>query len=124
MTSDERHLIEIAWRLDRLRWVPRTELAEIVMRDGRCVWAYTSGDPPPLTGRDGPDRELAARLCERCPVQDECLELELRTAGELTTGVWGALGEQDRRAMYPHWRERGERAEDLSELDGVGGERP
>jgi WhiB family redox-sensing transcriptional regulator len=124
MTSDDLKLIEIAWRLDRLRWVQRDALAELVVRDGRCVWAYTSGDPPPLTGRDGPDRELAARLCESCPVQDECLELELRTAGELTTGVWGALGEQDRRAVYRHWRERGERADELSELDGLGGERP
>jgi WhiB family redox-sensing transcriptional regulator len=34
-------------------------------------------------------------------------------AGEQTTGVWGALGEQDRRDLYPHWRQGGERAEPL-----------
>jgi WhiB family transcriptional regulator, redox-sensing transcriptional regulator len=110
-TSDDQRLVEIAWRLDRLRWVPSDMLAEIVTRDGRCVWAYTSGDPPPLTGNDTADRDLAVRLCARCPIQDECLELELRTTGEFTAGVWGALPEDDRRALYPHWRQRGERVE-------------
>ena len=119
VTSDEYYrLVGIAWRLDRLRWVPRDVLADIVMKDGECVWTFADGDPPELTGNDSIDRELAARLCARCPVQDECLELELRTAGEETTGVWGALNEQDRRALYPHWRQRGERAEPLDEADG------
>ena len=124
MTHDELWLIDIAWRLDRLRWVPRNVLADIVWRDGRCVWAYTHGDPPELTGIDTVDRELAARLCTGCPVQEECLELELRMAGEHTTGVWGALGERDRRALHPHWLQRGERAEDLSvtDTDAEGGQ--
>lgn len=115
-------LVGIAWRLDRLRWVPRDVLADIVMRDGRCV----EGDLFPfsspamsLTGIEAVDREFAARLCAQCPVQDECLELELRMAGEETTGVWGALNEQDRRDLYPHWRQRGERAEPLDhDTDG------
>ncbi len=110
-------LIEIAWRLDRLRWVPRDVLGDIVTRDGACMWAYTEGDPPQLTGNDTADRELAARLCAGCPVQDECLELELRIAGEQTTGVWGALAEDDRRALYPCWRQRGERAEPIEQPD-------
>ncbi len=119
VTSDEYYrLVGIAWRLDRLRWVPRDVLGDLVMKDGECVWSFTDGDPPALTGIDSVDRDLAARLCHRCPVQDECLELELRTAGEQTTGVWGALNEQDRRALYPHWRQRGERAELLDEPDG------
>ncbi len=111
LTPGDQWLVEIAWRLDSLRWAPSDVLAEIVTRDGRCVWAYTSGNPPSLTGNNTADRELAARLCAQCPVQDQCLELELRTAGELTTGVWGALAEPDRRALYPYWRERGERAD-------------
>ncbi|TDP97933.1 WhiB family transcriptional regulator [Labedaea rhizosphaerae] len=119
VTSDDHwRFVGIAWRLDRLRWVPRDVLADVVMKDGECVWAFADGDPPELTGHDGIDRELAARLCARCPVQDECLELELRTAGEHTTGVWGALNERDRRALYPHWRQRGERAEPLDEDGG------
>ena len=90
VTSDEySRFVGIAWRLDRLRWVPVDVLADIVMKDGSCVWAFTDGDPPELTGHDGIDRELATRLCAGCPVQDECLELELRMAGEQTTGVWG-----------------------------------
>ncbi|GAB3292752.1 WhiB family transcriptional regulator [Parasphingorhabdus pacifica] len=101
-------LIGIAWRLDRLRWVPTTSLAEIVGRDGSCMTSDPHDEPPeePLS-----DREFAARLCEGCPVQDECLELELRTAGENTVGVFGALPEDDRRDLLMHWLQRGERAE-------------
>jgi WhiB family redox-sensing transcriptional regulator len=111
-SSEDRRLIEIARRLDRLRWVPTDVLGQIVTWAGRCMWAFTAGEPPQLTGCDTADRELAARLCDQCPVQDECLEFELRTAGEDTAGVWGALDELDRRALYPHWRQRGERADD------------
>lgn len=122
VTSDDYYrLVGVAWRLDRLRWVPRDVLGDIVMRDGLCVNEVyvtrssegTNCTPPPLTGIDAEDREFAARLCAQCPVQDECLELELRMAGEETTGVWGALNEQDRRDLYPHWRQRGERVEPL-----------
>jgi WhiB family redox-sensing transcriptional regulator len=117
-------LVRIAWRLDQLRWVPSEVLAKIVMDQGECVFEYSDGDIPKWTGDDASDRELAARLCARCPVQDECLELELRTAGAVTVGVWGALAEDDRRALYPHWRQRGERAVELIDLceDVEGGE--
>jgi WhiB family redox-sensing transcriptional regulator len=114
MTSDDHsRFVGIAWRLDRLRWVPRDVLSDLVVKDGECMRAFSESEPPELTGR----------LCFRCPVQDECLELELRTAGETTVGVWGALNERDRRALYPHWRQRGERAE-LLDSDGTedGGE--
>jgi WhiB family redox-sensing transcriptional regulator len=111
LTSDELRLIGIAWQLDRLRWVPGDLLDTIVRDEGLCFWAYFEDEPPELTGDDTPDRELAARFCAGCPVQDECLELELRTAGEHTVGVWGAMPEDDRRALHPHWLRRGERAE-------------
>ncbi|GDY33273.1 WhiB family transcriptional regulator [Gandjariella thermophila] len=114
-------LIGIAWRLDRLRWVPRAVLAEIVRRDGMCMWVRAYGDEPPWQDEPLTDRELAALLCAGCSVQDECLELELRTAGEQTTGVWGALSDDDRRALYPHWLQRGERAEDPDASDSEGG---
>src|SRR4051812_46752207 len=117
-TPDREQWLEgIAWQLDRLRWVPLEVLGNIVTDRGECIWEYTHGDPPLLTGRSVVDRELAARLCNRCPVRDECLEVELRTAGDKTVGVWGALGEDDRRALYPHWRRRGERAEPLPDID-------
>ncbi|MCA1224924.1 WhiB family transcriptional regulator [Saccharopolyspora sp. 6M] len=101
-------LIEIAWRLDRLRWVPTDSLADIVGRDGSCLTSDPHDKPPAeaLT-----DREFAARLCAGCPVQDECLELDLRTAGEDTAGVFGGLPEDDRRDLLMHWLQRGERAE-------------
>jgi WhiB family transcriptional regulator, redox-sensing transcriptional regulator len=125
MTPDEHRLNEIAWRLDRVRWIPLELLGQIVIRHGQCLWAYTQGDAPQLLGIDTADRELAWLLCAGCPVQDECLELELRTAGDQTTGVWGALGEDDRRALYPHWRQRGERADGFpSYADDVDGGQP
>ncbi len=111
MTSDdELWLIDIAWRLDRVRWVPRSVLAEIVLGAGACMWPSAEGELP--AWQDQTDRELAARMCGGCPVQDECLELELRTAGDQPVGVWGALSDDDRRALYPYWLRRGERAED------------
>lgn len=103
------NLISIAWELDRLRWVPSTVLAEVVKRDGLCMWAYP--DQPAWAGEEMTDRELAALMCAGCPVRDECLELELRTTGEETVGVWGALTADDRRELYPHWLRRGERVE-------------
>lgn len=105
-------LIRIAWQLDRLRWVPRHVLWQLVAREGACMPAPLQGSEPPWLCRSASDRELAARLCEGCPVQDECLELELRIAGQHTVGVWGALPEDDRRVVHEHWLRRGERAED------------
>ncbi|MGW1681396.1 WhiB family transcriptional regulator [Saccharopolyspora sp. NPDC002376] len=104
------NLIGIAWRLDRVRWVPSAVLADVVLRDGLCM-AGIPEDEPAWADESMTDRELAARLCAGCQVQDECLELDLRTAGESTVGVWGALPEDERRALYPHWLQRGERAE-------------
>lgn len=110
-TDDER-LAEIAARLDRLRHVPTDVLAEIVTRDGLCMWAAIDPDIADiLDGLDSPDRELAARYCAGCPVQDECLEWELRIHGTGTVGIWGSLPEDDRRALYPLWRACGERAD-------------
>lgn len=72
---------------------------------GRRLQGVSADDRPPRwLHEDGTDRELAARLRRGCPVQLECLELELRMFGDQTVGVWGALGEDDRRALVPHWR--------------------
>jgi WhiB family transcriptional regulator, redox-sensing transcriptional regulator len=104
MEADDLWLIGIAWRLDRLRWVPTDVLRDVVTSDGACMTPSEGGPPD---ARD--DREFAKLLCGGCPVQDECLELELRTAGVDTVGVWGGLTDDDRRALYPLWLRRGER---------------
>lgn len=95
---------EVADRLKRYAAVPNDVLCEVVTREGLCFWLFTRDDIPELSGQDGPDRELAARICAGCLVVDECLELELRAAGEQTQGVWGALAETDRRAVYRIWQ--------------------
>lgn len=93
----------IAGRLDRLAFVPDDVLADIVSRDGACILLYRLDLEPEWTGEDLDDRELAARICAGCPVRDECLELELRTAGDQTLGVGGALPADDIREVYPVW---------------------
>ena len=104
--GDRERFAAIAGRLDWLAAVPDEALAGVVTRDGLCFWAFRRGDVPAMTGQDAADRELAAWLCAGCPVVDQCLELELRQAGADTVGVWGALPEDDRRAVYRAWLAR------------------
>ncbi len=88
-------------RLHRLRRVPDDVLAEIVAAEGlagRQLNEVEPGSGCPVT-----DRELAAQLCAGCPVQDECLELDLRWMADQTLGVFAGLTEADRRAAYPLW---------------------
>lgn len=95
---------ERVFKLAKYRHVPDDVLAELVTLYGHCFWQYDRDDMPESSGDDDADRRLAAFLCDGCPVQDVCLELELRAAGEHTVGVWGGLSEQDRRRLYPIWR--------------------
>jgi len=96
-------LDDLAADLDRFEHVPDDVLLDIVTRDGRCMWLYSIGEEPDWSGDDRTDRDLAARVCAGCPVQRQCLELELRTAGLATHGVWGALSDEDRKALFPRW---------------------
>lgn len=107
MTSENTlWLIGIAWRLDRLRRVPLSVLVDLVQQDGACMRPTATDEQPPWMTDHMDDRELATRLCGGCPVRDVCLELDLRTAGQDTVGVWGELTDDDRRALYPHWVQR------------------
>jgi len=93
----------LAAELGRYALVPDDVLWEIVTRDGTCMALYRLDLEPDWTGNDRTDRALAARICAGCPVRRECLELELRTTGDHTMGVWGALPAEDVRAVYPAW---------------------
>lgn len=99
----------IAAQLDQLRKVPTEVLTTVVVRRGLCLWGLWPAHEPDWDNCAPSDRALAERLCEGCPVIDQCLELELRTAGASTTGVWGALPEDDRRALHPVWQRRRQR---------------
>jgi WhiB family redox-sensing transcriptional regulator len=96
---------ELLTRLDRLRRVPLAVLGDVVLRDGACMWPQAAGEPSFLAEAHT-DSELAERLCGGCPVRDACLELDLRTAGADTVGVWGGLTDDVRRALYPTWERR------------------
>ncbi|MGH4007507.1 MAG: WhiB family transcriptional regulator [Pseudonocardiaceae bacterium] len=95
-----------AARLDRWRQVPTEELITVVVRRGLCLWGLWPAQEPDWDDCAPSDQELAARLCAGCPVIDQCLELDLRTAGASTTGVWGAMCDDDRRALHRIWRQR------------------
>ena len=94
----------IAARLDRWQQTPTDVLSAVVMRRGLCLWGLWPTQEPDWDDCAPSDQELAARLCTGCPVIDQCLELDLRTAGACTTGVWGALAEDDRRALHRVWQ--------------------
>ena len=94
----------MAARLDWLQDVPTEVLHANVVLRGLCLLELWPPGEPDWEGCAPSDRALAERLCEGCPAIDQCLELELRTAGASTTGVWGALAEDDRRALHRVWR--------------------
>ncbi len=96
----------IAARLDRWRQVPTDVLTAVVVRGGLCFWRLWPSEEPDWDDCAPSDRRLAARLCAGCAVIDQCRELDLRTAGTDTTGVWGAMAEDDRRALHRIWRQR------------------
>ena len=104
--------------LDGLAAVPTEFLLDLVEEGGTCWWEVMSGDPPDIGDEVMPDRALAARMCSGCPVQRECLELELRTTGAETAGVWGGLCEVDRRALHTAWRRHRDRAARSNDSDG------
>jgi WhiB family transcriptional regulator, redox-sensing transcriptional regulator len=114
---------QVAAGLDGLKSVPDDVLSEVVTRDGACMVLYRLELEPEWIGDDLTDRELAARVCARCPVRRECLELELRTSGDATLGVWGALPAEDVRALYPVWQSRRRRGGGQlgDDTGGVGG---
>jgi WhiB family redox-sensing transcriptional regulator len=96
-------LQEIVNRLERLRSMPDSALADVVAEKCSCMDVRLSEALPPWLSDVTSDQELAARFCAGCPVQDHCLELELRTSGECTVGVWGALDENTRRVLFRYW---------------------
>ncbi len=54
-------------------------------------------------GESGPAAEQYARakaVCRRCPVRVECLDWALRTG--TPSGVWGGLGEAERKRIRRH----------------------
>ena len=116
----EEYFTQVASGLDGLADVPDDVLFDVVTRDGACMVLFRLELEPEWTGDELTDRELAARICAGCPVRRECLELELRTSGDATLGVWGALPAEDVRALYPVWRSR--RHHPRHQLDGEPGD--
>jgi WhiB family transcriptional regulator, redox-sensing transcriptional regulator len=112
----------MAAHLDRWRQVPTDVLSALVMRRGLCLWGLWPAEEPDWDDCAPSDRDLAAQLCAGCPVIDQCRELDLRTAGACTTGVWGALPEDDRRALHRAWQHH--RQHQLTSEDQEGGPTP
>ncbi|AQW55110.1 WhiB family transcriptional regulator [Streptomyces antimycoticus] len=54
--------------------------------------------PVGVAGPAAQQQEARAKeVCHRCPVIQECLEYALETG--MTHGVWGGVGEEERRAL-------------------------
>jgi len=111
----------LAALLDRWQHLPTDVLTAVVLRGGLCFWQLWPAEEPDWDACTPSDRTLAARLCAGCPVIDPCRELDLRMAGADTTGVWGALAEDDRRALHPVWQRR---RQQRGNQDQEGGPRP
>ena len=122
MKDDTPDYDAMAAGLDRWQPVPTEVLRDVVMRRGLCLWGLWPAVEPDWDDCAGGDRELAARLCAGCPVIDQCLELDLRTAGACTTGVWGAMCEDDRRRLHRVWQRH--RQHQPNSIDQGGGPRP
>ncbi|MGW2559513.1 WhiB family transcriptional regulator [Streptomyces sp. NPDC001514] len=61
--------------------------------------------PPNERGEERDEREkMAKRICRRCPVRRACLRHSLETREQF--GVWGGLGEEERRAVLGPVRRR------------------
>ncbi|ASO20557.1 WhiB family redox-sensing transcriptional regulator [Actinoalloteichus hoggarensis] len=97
---------DVLHRLAGLDQVPSDVLRDAVERDGLCHTTHREGEPPEPDTAEEPDSALAAHFCAGCAAQDECLALELRTAGAETHGIWGGLAEHDRRALHRVWAHR------------------
>ncbi|MEE1752094.1 WhiB family transcriptional regulator [Streptomyces sp. SP18CS02] len=58
-------------------------------------------------GTGGPallQAEEAKAVCRRCPVREQCLQWALENNQDI--GVWGGLGENERRALRRRTRKR------------------
>ncbi|MGH3694266.1 MAG: WhiB family transcriptional regulator [Pseudonocardiaceae bacterium] len=105
----------LAAGLDRWRDVPTEVLRDVVMLNGLYLRLAEEPDWDDCAPSDG---RLAAQLCAGCSVIGQCLELDLRTAGACTSGVWGALAEDDRRALHRVWQRR-RRQHDGNDQEGA-----
>lgn len=80
------------WELPRLKPAPDPSWAQ----HAACI-----GKPPdwwyPTDGRRTPEVLQALAICDRCPVQDECLRHAIRT--NETDGIWGGRSERQRRRI-------------------------
>ncbi|MEU2433768.1 WhiB family transcriptional regulator [Streptomyces sp. NPDC007861] len=64
--------------------------------------------PPDERGDARQEREeQAKRVCRTCPVRNACLRHSLRAREKF--GVWGGLGEQERRALLASQQRSGRR---------------
>ena len=69
--------------------VPETEW----MAEGNCA----SRPPSLFFPSDGVGVDAARRICNECPVKDQCLEYALEN--RIDHGVWGGTSERERRRL-------------------------
>jgi WhiB family redox-sensing transcriptional regulator len=118
--AEDEWLTDTAMRLERVRSASDDALGAAVVGAGSCLDAMSDGDRPGWLFDNDTDPDVAAQVCAQCPVQDECLELELRLFGARKLGMWGVLGEDGRCALHTVWvGRRGGEIERLVDADGA-----
>jgi WhiB family redox-sensing transcriptional regulator len=84
------------------------------MESWRRLAACRTADPdlffPVGTGAPALEQaEDAKRVCQACPVREECLRWAMEDSRQVT-GVWGGLREDERRSLRRRWSRRGNRS--------------
>ena len=102
----EESLTAIAERLEQWRSVADEVLGVLIVGAGSCLDETVDPERPGWLFDLTTDPGSTAQICAACPVRDACLELELRLLGAQKHGMWGALGEDGRRALHPVWAQR------------------
>lgn len=79
-----------------------SELAlPILFIEAKCLDA----DPDAFFPEKGGDIRAAKRICDQCPIEEECLEWALAHPEDAKWGVWGGVGERQRKKINRRRRE-------------------
>jgi WhiB family redox-sensing transcriptional regulator len=81
--------------MDVIRQARRDLRVEVWRAEALCL-EYP--DVEWFPGRDAPATEARA-ICDRCRVQQECLDYALHSEHTLAYGIWGGTGPNERRAL-------------------------
>lgn len=81
--------------------IPTEELFGFVENEWQEQALCAQTDPEAFFPDKGGSTREAKRICQACPVRDECLEYAL--ANDERFGIWGGLSERERRRIQQQY---------------------